>query len=637
MVKNRQKAKRKGSKEKNKTFVQKNNWFLPVIILIITFVVFSPALKNGFTNWDDDLYVTNNSLIKNVPLSNLGKFGENVAGNFHPLTMLSLALDYRLFEMDPFYFHLVNILFHLLNTLLVFVLIKKLTKGNLFVVFFTAIFFAIHPMHVESVVWISERKDVLYAFFFLTGLLFYHQYILKKKIVWLMISFLTFVLSVLSKSAAVVFPVVLFLIDYFEKRKINLKSIAEKLPFLAVSIWIGLVAIGTQSQSSALGEFAGYSLFERITIAAYGFITYVIKFAVPFKLSSFHPYPDGKLPVTYILALIVTVLFLIYVIIKFKKQRELFFGTVFYLVTIALVLQLFPVGDALIAERYTYIPYIGLAMVYLIYTQKTIQKRPFGNLKYVVLGILAVQLIFFANVTYLRTKVWKDSESLWTDVIGKYPYFAEAYINRGHFYRSENNYQEAIQNYNKAIELDDNRALAFYNRGKAFFDTGQFDKALTDMNKAIELEPDFPEAYSNRGSIYAMKNEYLLAIADFDKAIEMKPGNTEILANRTLAHFYAGNTEKALEDATAFLKKFPDDADMHNVGGLCYRRLGKDNEALAEFTRAIQLAPQQGAYYQNRSYLLNRMGDNLSALNDINMAKQLGINVDENYVASLKN
>ena len=615
----------------------KQQWALLLIILAITFIVFSPALKDGFTNWDDNLYVTDNTLIKSISFDNLRKFGDNVAGNFHPLTMISLAVNYYFHKLDPFYYHLTNILFHLLNTVLVFFLVKKISRKNIFITFFTTLFFAIHPMHVESVAWVSERKDVLYSFFFLAGLLLYYLYIEKRKGLLLLAVFLLFVLSDLSKSAAVVFPVLLLLIDYYEGRKLNTKVLLEKLPFLLIAVWIGIIAIHTQSQSNAIGDFKYYSLLERIRIAAYGLITYIIKFVVPFRLSSFHPYPKGGFPAYYNLSLIAVLALIVYFIYKGRKQKWLLFGFGFYLITVALVLQFLTVGNAVIAERYTYLPYIGLGVIYFEFCSRILHKLASSNTKYLVWALLSIQIISFVGVSYARTRVWKNSETLWTDVLKKYPDTSGAYTNRGHYYRTNHDYQKAIENYNKAIELDKHNYLAFHNRGKAYFDLGKYDEALNDMNEAIRLKPDFAETYSNRGSIFAIRKDYTAAIKDFDKAIQLDPKNANAYANRSLAYFYSGKNEKALEDADAFLRINPNDPDMLNVRGLCYNKLDKNQEALADFNRSIMLNPKQGVFYQNRSFLYSKMGDKQNALKDILHAQQLGVKVDDNYLSGLRN
>jgi protein O-mannosyl-transferase len=637
MNKNKLKKKQTGKNVVTTSYPAKRKWFLLVCVLVITFVVFSPALKNDFTNWDDDLYVTKNTLIKSTPFENINRFGNNVVGNFHPVTMFSLAMDYHFFQLNPFFFHLKNLLLHLINTLLVFFLVQKITRNNLFVSSLTALAFGIHPMHVESVAWVAERKDVLYTFFFLTGLLLYYRYLSQKKIIWLLAASFSFVLSVLSKSAGVVFPVVLLLIDFYEGRKFNIRTVAEKIPLLLISLWIGIIAVKTQSQSNAIGDFEFYNLLERMQMAAFGFLTYLVKFIVPFKLSSFHPFPaKSQLPVAYTLSLIIAILLIIYLLLRGRKQKWLLFGAGFYFITVALVLQFFTVGNAIIAERYTYVPYIGIGIIWFMLIDRALHLQYFRNSKNLIYAILGLQLLFFAGTTWSRTKVWKNSESLWTDVIKKYPNESGAYSNRGHYFRSNNDYVRAIGDYNKAIELDKNNYRAISNRGKAYFDLGKTEQALADMNRTLEIKPNFAEGLSNRGAALASNGNFQSALTDLNKAIDIEPGNASAYSNRSLVYYSLNEFGKTIDDVTSYLRLEPDDPDMLNLRALSYSQLNKNVEALADFNRAIELLPSQGIFWQNRSFFFNKKGDKVSALRDIRKAAELGVKVNPEYIKAIE-
>jgi hypothetical protein len=265
----------------------------------------------------------------------------------------------------------------------------------LFISILTALIFAAHPMHVESVAWVSERKDVLYTFYFLIGLLLYYQYLLKRKIFFLVAATISFVLSALSKSAAVVFPVVLFLIDYYEGRKFTIKSVAEKLPLFLIAFYFGVTAIKTQSNS--IRDLVVFSVFERIQFASYGFMNYLVKFIYPHHLSSFHPFPEkGNIPLAYNLALIAILFLIVYMILAGRKKKWLVFGIGFYFVTVALVLQFISVGKAVTAERYTYIPYIGAGFVYATLLHNIFSENKYKNLKYFAGVLMVIQLFLFA-------------------------------------------------------------------------------------------------------------------------------------------------------------------------------------------------------------------------------------------------
>ena len=220
---------------------------LLAVVLILTLIVFSNSFKNNFlVNWDDDGYILNNPTIQHLDKGSIHEiFTSFHMGNYHPLTTLTYALEYKFFKLDPLPYHWLNLIFHLCNVVLVFLFIKLLSKKNLAAVI-TAVLFAVHPMHVESVAWISELKDVLYTFFFLLSLLFYMQFAKKKNPAVYILSLLMFVLSLLSKSAAVVLPVLLFLIDYFQSHKQNVKSVLLKVPFFILALIFGIIALKSQ-------------------------------------------------------------------------------------------------------------------------------------------------------------------------------------------------------------------------------------------------------------------------------------------------------------------------------------------------------------------------------------------------------
>ena len=237
--------------EKTKSLANRSllPWLLPVLAL--TAICFLPMLSNGFTNWDDELYVKENPLLKGPDWQ--GIFSQASASNYHPLTILSLAFNYAISGTDPFSYHLVNWLLHILNTGLVFIFIYKISGKKPYVAAFAAVIFGVHPMHVESVAWVSERKDVLYALFFLLALLQYWRFLETGKRVKAIFCFVFFVLSLLSKPAAIILPFVLLLLDYWYGRSVNWKVVAEKIPFFALSLVFGFITVKVQSADAIVG------------------------------------------------------------------------------------------------------------------------------------------------------------------------------------------------------------------------------------------------------------------------------------------------------------------------------------------------------------------------------------------------
>ena len=260
------------------SFLFKNkHLFLLAAVITITFILLVPALHNSFTNWDDKDYTTDSQHIKALSGENIKfMFSNPIAVNYHPLTILSLALNYKFSVLEPFSYYLVNILLHLLNTLLTYFFVLLLLDKNKTAALFAAAIFAVHPMHVESVAWIAERKDVLYTFFYLSGLIAYLLYVDRRIWKYLALAFLLFVPSALSKPAAVVFPLVLFLIDFLRHRKLTVLSFVEKIPFFIISVWIGVATLKAQS-GIAIADITNYTILQKLFFVSYGFFIYIFK------------------------------------------------------------------------------------------------------------------------------------------------------------------------------------------------------------------------------------------------------------------------------------------------------------------------------------------------------------------------
>ena len=567
----------------------KNNVLL-IILLVTTFITYYPTLKNNFVNWDDDKLVYQNPDILNLNTSSLKTFFSSYYANmYHPLTTLSYAIDAKIFGLNPLYFHLINILIHLINVILVFYLIFFLTRRQI-TAFFVALIFALHPMHVESVVWVAERKDVLYTAFFLISLIFYTRYLekaLSNK--FLLLCFSAFLLSLFSKSAAVILPLVLLAIDYYKGRKINVRTITEKIPFFLLSILFGILSISSQHVfGEGAASHAMFNFPDQIFMGSYSIFFYLIKFFIPLRLSAVHPLPvkaGAFLPMIYYLSFIIVPILaaLFYYLFKNKKprqavKREIIFGLIFFIVTISLIVSL-PVGRAVVAERYTYVPYIGMAFIAVSLTEyyNTFFKNKYKHL--IIVSAIAV-LGVFAIASFQRSKSWQNSVVLFTDVINKYPDYPEAYNNRGlemyyqgrneeadkdftHSIRIRKNYAEAYFNhglvfmktaeYTKAIHKFDSAivfglnqySLVFDYRGRAKFQLKDYDGAMKDYSAALDINSFSADTYNDRGILKGTLLDNKGAISDFDAAIKYKEVNPEAYYNRGFAYFLSGNVNEA--------------------------------------------------------------------------------------------
>jgi protein O-mannosyl-transferase len=543
----------------------------PLAAVLITAVCLSPALKNGFVNWDDEYYVVSNALLRGPQW--IGIFTRPVVSNYHPLTVLSLAANYAISGTEPWSYLLFNLLLHLANTVLVFWFAYLLSDKNRWVGLFTALLFGIHPMHVESVAWISERKDVLYTLFLLLSLIAYWKYLQTNRSTAYWTCFLLFACSLLSKPAAIVLPLVLLLLDYWKERPFTRRLVLEKIPFFLVGGLFAVITLKLQSVT-AIASLDLYPFWVRLFFASYAIIVYLAWFFVPHPLSAFHPFPlPDHLGWTIYLSPMF-LLALIFLIWHFRKNRLVVFGLLFFLINILLVLQLVPIGFTIVSERYTYVPYIGLAfLVAMIVTRNVSAKRFIPAAAGAVVVFSA-----FGFMSFKRTQVWKDSDSLWTDVINRYP---DASLPRG---------DRAQFNYSRAIMMEPTQAGPFFQR------------VIDDCTVVINKEKGGRSMYYMRGVAFSSLKQYENALADFNACLSINRADNEALYER---------------------------------GTLLVNHYQKYAEALADFDRAIEINPQ-GRYYLNRSICYYKLGELAHAVADAQIASQKGVAIPENYRNILK-
>ena len=568
-------------------------WLL--LILALTAVAYLPSLNGSFV-WDDARYIENNPLITTIDIKAL--FSRYVMGNYHPITMLVYALGYKLFALDPAGYHVVSLLIHLCNVLLVFYALFLLSR-QVMPALVAALLFGIHPLHVESVAWASELKDLLYTFFFLASYIFYLKYVTKPGSKFYLFSLLLFLLSLLSKGMAVSLPVVLVLTDYFMGRKFSKQTIIEKIPFFALAIVFGVVAIYAQQSSSAIQEITRFPFLYRVVFASFGFVSYILKTILPIQLSAFYPYPVNSgqaLPAFYY----IFPLLALAILYTARFSKKIVFGLGFFTATVFLVLQLLPVGDAVMADRYSYVPSIGLfylAAEGLNWLWQHNRKTP-------AIGLVAVFSVFFFAQTFTRGKVWKDGLTLWTDVIEKHPDVPVAYNNRGGALMHEKRFDEALADYNKAIELRPGFYDAYNNRGLLQADRHRTGEALDDYNKAIQSEPNHPEVYSNRGLLLMELKRNQEAWADFNKAIALKPDYSQAYYNRGLLASSEGKKQEAYNDYEKAIQLNPGYPEAHINRGVLLHNDNKLDEALAEYNIGVELQPENPQVHYNRGLVM---------------------------------
>jgi tetratricopeptide (TPR) repeat protein len=563
--------------------------FTEFLILILTLLVYCRVWQFEFTTWDDGDYILINPYLNKWDWANFSEMMQVFwMGNYHPLSMLSLSIDATIFGGWAGGYHLTNLFFHLMNTWLLIRILKFWFKDSI-LVYLPAVLFGIHPMHVESVAWVSERKDVLYTFFYFLAVIQYNKYSTKfdKKYLWFTGIF--FVLSLLSKAMAVSLVPTLVLIDYLKGRNLKEKKVwLEKLPFFVVAVFFGIVAIKAQEVSNALVTKTSIFWIERPFLAAFAFYKYLEYLIAPVNLLAFYGYPvnesTGRLisNVIYLFLLIpIGVLFIIYK--YYRENKIIWFGWLFFVINIAQVLQLLPVGGALISDRYTYIAAIGLFIVFAHLVKWLIVK--WNGFRY---GVVFLCFIY-AYAGYTRTFVWKDGITLWTDQLNKSP----------------------------------GSTLALNNRGTAYSFKGKYDLALIDFHEVELLTPNDPMLLNNIGNVLGTLKDFNKAKAYFEKALR----NDSVYAN---AWYGLGNSFSGLGDYTTaascyrkayFLK--PRLAAISAGFGNNFLRQSQPDSALVYFNKAVYENPLVPTFYNDRALAFLNLGDTTNGMNDLARSLEL--------------
>lgn len=513
-----------------------------MLIAFLTFLVYLPALQCEFVNWDDDAYIYGNSNIRSVDLDFIKwSFTNSSVGHWLPLTWISFASDYTVWGLDPWGFHLTNIILHSINTFLIFVLAFRLIQigsdkgkaGNKPIIAgaVTSLLFGIHPMHVESVAWATERKDVLSLFFFLISILFYTEYVSRKKKRLLAYGacLFSFILALMAKSMVLTLPIVLLILDFYPLRRITMqgeiirKAMVEKLPFFALSGLAAVIAVWAAKSSGDLWVPGQLPIVAHIFIVVRAYIFYLSKMMMPLNMAPLYPHPVqiNFMSSEYMGSL---VLFLAISILSFKKNRLFSAIWLYYIVTLLPVIGVVQAGEQAVADRYSYLPSLGPFLLAGLGIGTIFERSLKKGVHLATFFVLLILGGILTGRTLSQISIWHDSITLWSHEIKFFPDLDLPYDNRGNAYAMSGNYQQAINDYSRAIALNQGYAGTYTNRGTAYRSMGNYQQALSDYNRAIELEPENAMAYRNRGDTYNKLGNYQDAIRDYGMAIRLKRG-----------------------------------------------------------------------------------------------------------------
>lgn len=607
-------------------------WFL-LAIVSVTFIVFSPALQNQFTNWDDGVFLVENSEVHEFsPQAFKTMFSKNYVGTYTPLTILSFNIEYSLLGNQPPFYYLDNLLLHLAVVALVFLLAQKFGL-SVIASGFAALIFGIHPMHVESVAWISQRKDVLYSFFYLMAMVEYWNYLLqnKKTSYWRALLFAFF--SILAKPMAYSLPVILLLCDWWHKRKIDLKVVAEKIPFIFLIGGVSFVTYISNPQEVILTSW------KCVLVWIWVFVFHIHRFLFPSQFFAVYQVPEPiSLGSSDYLFSVVAFVGLVTMLLLFRRQRWIWLAVVFYFLSNSMIIfrAVWEFGNnTLVADRFMYLPSFGFCMAggvlyHAVYTRLKKLHRLF------VLLFLSSTVFLFVVLgmrTIDQVKVWKNNTTLWSHVIQYNPKQIIAFQNRASGYVQDERYDLAMHDLNYAIRLSPHQARLYYSRADLFEKQKDFQRALHDLDRSALLNSADANIYFLRGKIYQSLGQGKNALREYDAAIARQKDFDRAFYNRGILFDEMGRADLALADYAQVIRINPRHAKVYNNSAYIYIGRGEYEKALYDLLKAVKIDPKNVQAYGNLGILAFLQQDYQKAFNYF----QTAIMLDPNFSAAYLN
>lgn len=631
--------------------LHKNISLLACGFLVITaLAAYWPVLKCEFVKYDDDKYVTENPHVKRgiTRDSVIWAFTKPHYHMWHPLTSLTYLLDYQLFGLNPTWHHLTSLLFHIASTLLLFAILKRMTAA-VWPSLFVAAAFALHPLNVESVAWVSERKNVLSTFFWMLTIAAYIRYTDRSCLGRFLLVVLVFALATMTKPIVVTLPFALLLLDYWPLGRLQLKRVSdeqdlaqaesergdgrwvplwrlflEKIPLFILVTALSAVTFIASQRGGVMSGWDNVPLKYRLANALVSYVAYISKMVWPTRLAVFYPHPFNKLPIWQVVASALVLLAVSVAVLWFARRRKyLTVGWLWYLGILVPVIGLVQVGSQAMADRYTYLPFIGLFIMIAWGMYELL-----ANWRYrrIALGASALAvLLALAVCTRLQLRHWRNNSTLFEHAINvtddnfvmnnNYanvlknmgqvekaiehfykalrirPNSPEIYNNLGNALRKLDRFEDAVMCYQKALELKAYFPQARYNLAAELTRQGKIDEAVEQYRLALRLRPDDVETLSGLGFALAQKGQFDEAIGHYQKALELEPEN--IIARGRLGLALAGikKFDEAIEQFQIVLKASPQDLEMHCNVGILLAAQGKTDEAIKAYRRALKIDP----------------------------------------------
>lgn len=598
-----------------------------LLLVVLTLGIYWSVTGHDFVDYDDGDYVKGNSQVQ-AGLSAAGvqwAFTTGHASNWHPLTWLSHMLDVSLFGPKAGGHHLTSLIIHCANSVLVFLLLRALT-GASWGCFIVASLFAWHPLHVESVAWVSERKDVLSAFFALLSLWAYAEYVKRRSVAvggkarrWFVISLAFLVLGLLSKPMLVTLPCVMLLLDYWPLGRVPAETGAtaarfkgffrlavEKLPFFALSLASSIVTFLVQRKGGAVSPLESLPVGARLANAAMSYARYLRKTFWPDDLSVLYPHP-GHWPASQVIG--ATALLLVLTLAAFllrKRMPYVFVGWLWFVGMLVPVIGLVQVGIQSMADRYTYLPLLGIFLALVWSGAASVERWMVLHLPVSIVAGMAVGGC--AVLTVNQVGIWTNSEALFGHAVRVTEKNYLAYNNLGFYLSSQGRTAEALTNYEASLRINPNYADAHNNLGHALAQRKQYAEAIVHYRVGLRTAPENTEIHNNLGNALSESGELDAAMAEYRFVLKRNPKHADAHNNLGIALAMRGKLDEAMEHFNLALRYKPADAGAHGNLGNAFAALRKWDEATAHYREALKLSPNDAQTRNNLGNVLAEQG-----------------------------
>ncbi len=622
-----------------------NKYWIFVICLVLTLatlVVYWPVKNHEFIKYDDDKYITDNRNVKSGlnPESIRWAFTTGHASNWHPVTWMSHMLDCQIFGQNAGAHHLVNVFFHIINTLLLFIVLKRMTKA-LWLSAFVAALFGLHPLHIESVAWAAERKDVLSTFFWMLTMWAYVCYAEHPKVTRYLLALLFFIVGLMAKPMLVTLPFVLLLLDYWplervrfgklineesQENSIQRKSIShlliEKIPFIFFSIVSCVVTFIVQRRTGAVQTIDTIDIKSRLCNAVVAYIGYIGKMIWPDNLAVLYPHPGNSLSMSKVVVCgLLLILLSICFIFLARRHKYLVVGWLWYVGTLVPVIGLVQVGVQAMADRYTYIPLIGLFIIAAWGVSDLFKSLSYRK---VILGFCAVIILSAITIkTSQQLKYWQDSVTLFQHTLAVTQKNYVMHNNYANYLMDMGKLDDAVEHFNESLKIKPRAAEVHNNLGNALSRLEKLDDAIEHYKTALSLESDFSDAHYNLAIVLSKQNKNDEAIKEYRESLHFDPDNVDALSNLGFELAQQGNNEEAIEFYNKALAIEPENIIAHGRLGLALAGVEKFDEAIEEFRIVLKARPDDAEMWCNLGILLDRQGKTAEAIEQYRRALKI--------------